>query len=107
MNTAIAYKYADPTEGARWIYDEAEAQEIAAEDPSLIVRVGPTASRAYQIGYVHGRTSGVNGYAPGTRRKGTRNWVDYQAGFDAGVRDRHVYGDPARGFAGAYEGGAA
>jgi len=35
---AVAYKYADPTEDARWIYDEAEALEIEREDPSLIVR---------------------------------------------------------------------
>lgn len=34
---AVAYKYADPTEDARWIYDADEAREIAAEDPSLIV----------------------------------------------------------------------
>jgi len=36
---AVALKYADPTEGARWIYDEDEADEIALIDPSLIVRV--------------------------------------------------------------------
>jgi len=36
---AVAYKYADPTEDARWIFDADEAREIAAEDPSLIVRV--------------------------------------------------------------------
>lgn len=36
---AVAYKYADPTEGARWLYSEEEADEIAIEDPSLIVRV--------------------------------------------------------------------
>ena len=34
---AVAYKYADPTEGARWIFSQDEADEIAAEDPSLIV----------------------------------------------------------------------
>ena len=34
----VAYKYADPTEDERFIYDEHEAQQIAAEDPSLIVR---------------------------------------------------------------------
>ena len=38
---AVAYKYADPTEDARWIYDAYEAREIAAEDPSLIVWVTP------------------------------------------------------------------
>src|SRR2546421_5534172 len=37
---AIAYKYNDPTEDARWIYDEGEADQIAAEDPSLIEWVG-------------------------------------------------------------------
>ena len=36
---AVAYKYADPEEDARWIYDEDEATEIAAEDPSLLVWV--------------------------------------------------------------------
>ena len=34
---AVAYKYADPIEGARWIYDEWEAREIEGEDSSLIV----------------------------------------------------------------------
>ena len=34
-----AWKFADPTEDARWVYNEVEAQEIAAEDPSLIVEV--------------------------------------------------------------------
>jgi len=34
---AVAYKYADPTEAARWIYDVAEAKDIEGEDPSLIV----------------------------------------------------------------------
>lgn len=33
----VAYKYADPLEDARWIYDEGEAREIQSEDPSLIV----------------------------------------------------------------------
>lgn len=36
---AVAYKYTDPTEEARWIYDDAEARDIAREDPSLIVWV--------------------------------------------------------------------
>ena len=36
---AIAYKYADPTEDARWIYSEGEVEEIEREDPGLIVRV--------------------------------------------------------------------
>jgi hypothetical protein len=36
---AIAYKYADPTEDARWISDESEAESIANDDPSLIVEV--------------------------------------------------------------------
>lgn len=39
----IAYKYADPTEDERFIYDEEEARRIAAEDPSLIFR--PFSSR--------------------------------------------------------------
>lgn len=36
---AVAYKYADPVEDARWIYDQDEADTIAAEDPSLVVPV--------------------------------------------------------------------
>jgi hypothetical protein len=36
---AIAYKYADPTEDARWIYDEDDLRAIARDDPHLIVRV--------------------------------------------------------------------
>lgn len=34
---AVAYKHADPTEGARWLYEAGEAQDIAHQDPSLIV----------------------------------------------------------------------
>lgn len=37
---AIAYKYNDPTEGARWIYDEGDLADIRREDPSLIVEMG-------------------------------------------------------------------
>lgn len=36
---ALAYKYADPVEDARWIYDADEWGRIASEDPSLIVPV--------------------------------------------------------------------
>lgn len=36
---AVAFKYSDPIEAARWIYDEDEATEIESIDPSLIVRV--------------------------------------------------------------------
>ncbi|MGH8279972.1 MAG: hypothetical protein ACRETQ_10490 [Gammaproteobacteria bacterium] len=36
-NGAIAWKQADPTEGARWLYDEPELHAIRAKDPSLIV----------------------------------------------------------------------
>ena len=32
----VAYKYADPLEDSRYIHDEAEAQEIADDDPALI-----------------------------------------------------------------------
>lgn len=38
---ALAYKYADPTEDARWIYDADELSVIRNEDPSLIVDVVP------------------------------------------------------------------
>lgn len=38
-SAAIAYKYADPTEGARWLTTEDEIREIEREDPSLIVHV--------------------------------------------------------------------
>jgi hypothetical protein len=41
---AVAWKYNDPTEDARWITDEAEARAIEREDASLIVWVtAPTA----------------------------------------------------------------
>jgi hypothetical protein len=36
---AVAYKYADPTEDARWLYSEDEVRQIEREDPGLIVRV--------------------------------------------------------------------
>lgn len=36
---AIAYKYADPIEDARWVYDEADLRDIRREDPSLLVMV--------------------------------------------------------------------
>lgn len=36
---ALAYKYADPTEDARWIYDADELAAIRSEDPSLIADV--------------------------------------------------------------------
>lgn len=36
---AIAYKYADPTEDARFLYDPEEVEEIKAEDPSLIIEL--------------------------------------------------------------------
>jgi hypothetical protein len=36
---AVAYKYADPIEDARWIYDASEAARIQSEDASLIVVV--------------------------------------------------------------------
>jgi len=36
---AIAYKYADPTEGARWVYEQSDLDDIRREDPSLIVGV--------------------------------------------------------------------
>lgn len=34
---AIAFKYADPTEGARWVYDESDLADIRSEDPGLLV----------------------------------------------------------------------
>lgn len=33
---AVAWKYNDPIEDARWLYDESEAREIASVDPSLV-----------------------------------------------------------------------
>jgi hypothetical protein len=36
---AVAWKYNDPTEDARWIYSEDEARSVASEDPNLIVWV--------------------------------------------------------------------
>ena len=41
-DNAVAYKYADPTEDARWVFDEGEAREIEGEDPNIIVWVEDT-----------------------------------------------------------------
>ena len=35
--TAVAWKYEDPIEDARWIYDADEAREIEIIDPSLLI----------------------------------------------------------------------
>ena len=35
---AIAYKFADPTEGDKFLFTEAEIAEIEREDPGLILR---------------------------------------------------------------------
>lgn len=40
MSNAIAFKYADPTEGARLVYDESDLSDIRREDPSLLICVG-------------------------------------------------------------------
>ena len=37
---AVAWKYTDPTEEARWIFDEDEMDAIRAEDAGLIVEFG-------------------------------------------------------------------
>ena len=37
---AIAYKYADPTEGARLVFDESDLCAIRREDPSLLICIG-------------------------------------------------------------------
>lgn len=41
----VAWKFADPTEGARWLYTVAEAHEVERQDPGLVVWVDdiPTA----------------------------------------------------------------
>lgn len=36
---AIAYKYADPVEDARWVYTQSDLDDISREDPSLLVMV--------------------------------------------------------------------
>lgn len=36
---AIAYKYADPIEEARWVYDNEDLDEIRRADPSLLVDI--------------------------------------------------------------------
>jgi hypothetical protein len=36
---AIAYKFADPTEGARWLTSDSEVDEIRREDLSLITDI--------------------------------------------------------------------
>lgn len=41
FSAIIAVKYADPVEDARLVYDEGDLEEIAREDPSLIVRINP------------------------------------------------------------------
>lgn len=43
---AIAYKYADPTEDARWVYAEDDLRAVKSEDPSLIVPIEPSATEA-------------------------------------------------------------
>lgn len=35
----IAFKYEDPIEGQRWVFDETDLAEIEGQDPSLIQRV--------------------------------------------------------------------
>jgi len=36
---AIAYKYADPTEGQRWVFEEADLGEIESQDAGLVIRI--------------------------------------------------------------------
>lgn len=36
---ALAFKYADPTEGPRWVFDVDDLLDIRASDPSLLVMV--------------------------------------------------------------------
>lgn len=38
---AVAWKFTDPTDPARWIFDQAEADEIRSIDPSLISLLNP------------------------------------------------------------------
>ena len=40
IETAIAVKYADPTEGARLVFDESDLADIQSEDPTLVLCVG-------------------------------------------------------------------
>ncbi|QDV66170.1 hypothetical protein [Crateriforma conspicua] len=35
----IAWKWTDPTENGRFVFDESDVAEIAREDPNLLVRV--------------------------------------------------------------------
>jgi hypothetical protein len=42
---AVAYKYADPIEDTRWLYDEDAVRAVEREDPSLIVRIEPPRGR--------------------------------------------------------------
>lgn len=74
---AIAYKYTDPTEEARWLYDEAEVEEIERVDPGLIVRVGSHAEAVNAIETVE---------AGGTNPPGVRVDVDTGAILPAGHR---------------------
>lgn len=43
-DSAVAWKYADPTEDAKWIYDESEAREIEREADYLIEWVKDSAA---------------------------------------------------------------
>jgi hypothetical protein len=43
---AIGYKYADPTEDARWVYDEDDLSTIQREDPNLVVPLGDSMASA-------------------------------------------------------------
>lgn len=60
---AIAYKYNDPIEDARWIYEEDDLQAIAAEDPSLIVRPGAAPPTPRRLPLIGRERALVDGYA--------------------------------------------
>lgn len=74
---AIAYKYADPTEDARWLYSKDDVHDIEREDPSLIVRVALTV--AYRLNCIDTDTPPAwmdiaKTAVPGAQDIGRCNW---------------------------------
>lgn len=84
---AVAWKRTDPTEEARWLYDEAEATEIAREDDSLIVWVrgllAVAAATDYEAWQWAAREQGYTG--------------DYDAWTQMAEAERAEYEDGAQG----------
>lgn len=84
---AIAWKYADPTEDGRWLYDIDEVEAIEAEDPSLIVYLTDydADELAYQLRRVFGREADAR-VAPGGYSVHVEGWPARQT-YTAGAVD--------------------